>query len=76
MPKFAAYDDLSIYAVADTEEAAIAKAREDSGEPSAQFSTAPISDDLAAQIERDGWNGTLRSFSVGADGYIIDTTRD
>jgi hypothetical protein len=71
--KFAAYDDASIYAVADTSDAAIAKAREDAREPTAQFSTAYISDDLAAWIDENGWHGPSRSFAV-RDGEIVDTT--
>ncbi len=75
MTKFAAYDDLSIYAVADTGEVAIATARADTNEPDAMFKTAEISDELAVQIERDGWNGNRQSFEV-RHGAIFVTTND
>ena len=74
MTKFAAYDGLSIYAVADTAEAAIAKARRDTMEPDAEFDTAPITDEFAAWIEDNGWDGIHRSFEVGEDGYLRDAT--
>jgi hypothetical protein len=74
MPLYAAYDDFSIYAVSDSPENAIAKARDDAREPEAEFSTAMISDELAAQIARDGWDGMHRSFEIGRDGFIVDTT--
>jgi hypothetical protein len=73
MTKYAAYDYVSIYAVAETPEAAIAKARHDAQEPEAQFSTAKVSDELAEQIERDGWYGNSRSFDI-QNGFIVDTT--
>jgi N-acetylglutamate synthase/N-acetylornithine aminotransferase len=69
MTKFAAHDDLSIYAVADTAEAAITKARDEARDLEAQFLTAQISDELAAQIERDGWDGMRQSFDV-VNGWI------
>lgn len=69
---YAAYDAYSIYAVAHTEAAAIAKAREDAREPEAQFRTARISDALFDEIARDGWDGNRRSFDVVA-GKIIAT---
>lgn len=72
---FAAYDDFSIYAVAETAEAAIAAAIKDAGDPDAMFVTAKIGAELAAQIERDGWDGNRQSFRI-ADGCIIDTTND
>lgn len=74
MTKYAAYDDASIYAVADTPDAAVAKAREDAREPTAQFSTARISDDLASWIDENGWHGATRSFHV-RDGVIVDIDR-
>lgn len=70
MTKFAAYDDLSIYAVADSAEAAIAKARDDARDPEAQFRTARVSEELCAKIERDGWDGNRRAFDV-RDGWIV-----
>jgi len=74
MTKYAAYDDLSIYAVGKTRAAAIATARHDAKSPNARFSTAPISDALAIKIERDGWNGHFNSFSIDSSGWIVDTT--
>ena len=73
MTRFAAYDDFSIYALGDTPEAAIAKARSDANDPTAFFKTDRISDDLAAFIDAEGWNGVLESFDV-IDGVIADTT--
>ena len=73
MTKFAAYDANSIYAVADSPEAAIAKARDDARDDEAQFETARISDALAAWIDERGWNGHHDSFTV-RHGEIIDTT--
>lgn len=70
---YAAYDDLSIYAIGKTPEEAIHKARNDAGDPDAEFDTAYIGDDLAAWIERNGWNGNHRSFAI-RNGRIIDTT--
>lgn len=64
LQKFAAYDDLSIYAIADSPEAAIAQARADAGDPEARFSTAKCSNELAAYIEKYGWNGNRESFTV------------
>jgi len=72
---FAAYDNNSIYAVAETADAAIDLARRDARDPDAKFSTAKISAALAEQINRDGWNGNIQSFRL-VDGYIIDTTND
>jgi hypothetical protein len=74
--KYAAYDDMSIYAIGDTPEAAIQKARDDAREPEAQFKTAPIKDGLAAAIEDAGWNPHLESFALDEYGYIVDTTSD
>ena len=74
MIKFAAHDDTSIYAVADSAEAAIEKARNEARDQTAQFQVAPISDELAAQIERDGWDGMHQSFAFDGAGFIVDTT--
>ena len=72
--KFAAHDNFSIYAIADTADAAVAKARDIVGVDDAQFSTAKVSDELAEQIETRGWNGNRQAFSVGRDGFIVDTS--
>jgi hypothetical protein len=74
MTAYAAYDDLSIYAVASTRTAAIQKARDDAKEPEAKFKTAQVSDEFAAQIERDGWDGNRQSFEIDRMGYIVETT--
>jgi hypothetical protein len=71
--KFAAYDSLAIYAIADTAEAAIAQARADTMEPEAQFKVAKISNSLATWIDENGWNAKARSFGL-RDGYVVDTT--
>jgi hypothetical protein len=75
MVKFAAYDDASIYAVADSPDSAIQKARDDANDPSAQFSTAAISDRFAAWIEENGWDCYRRSFKLDKQtGFLVDTT--
>jgi hypothetical protein len=74
MTHYAAYDDLSIYAVAETAEAAVAKARAETRDD-ATFSTAPISDELADWIEENGWHGPTRTFEIDRSGYLVDTTR-
>ena len=74
MTKFAAYDDVAIYAVAETSEAAIEEAQSYvNGE--GHFDAAEISDELFEQIERDGWNGNRQSFSV-KNGEIVETTNN
>ena len=75
MTTYAAYDELSIYALGQTPDEAIANARNDAGDPDAQFDTARISEALAAQIERDGWNGNRQSFDVRG-GEIVETTNE
>jgi len=72
---FSAHDDFSIYAVAETAEAAIAAAIKYSGAPDTMFATAKIGAELAAQIDRDGWDGNRQSFRI-VDGYIVDTTNE
>jgi hypothetical protein len=74
MTKFAAYDNLSIYAVADTAADAIPKARHEVCDDSAEFRIAQVSDDLAARIERDGWDGSRQTFDIDNNGFIVDTT--
>jgi hypothetical protein len=74
MTKFAAYDDLSIYAIADTAADAIGKARNQMRNDSADFRIAQVSDDLAARIECDGWDGSRQIFKIDEDGFIVDTT--
>ena len=71
---YAAYDDLSIYAVHNTAEGALSKALADSGCPEAKFQVAPITDDFAAWISRNGWDGMHRSFEVADNGFLVDTT--
>lgn len=73
MAKFAAHDDISIYAVGNTPEDSIQNARDAANEPTAEFEASPISDALAAQIERDGWNGHRQSFAY-RNGQLVDTT--
>jgi hypothetical protein len=68
---FAAYDTLSIYAVADTRAEAINKARADARDEEAQFETAVISTPLAYYIEANGWDGNSDSFEV-VNGEIVN----
>lgn len=72
---FAAHDDLSIYAIADSPENAIAKARDDARDDSAHFQTAICPAALAQHILENGWNGHRNSFDV-ISGIIVDTTND
>ena len=72
---YAAYDYLSICGLGPTPDEAIQDAREQSNDPGASFETANISDELAAQIDRDGWNGNQKSFAI-LGGYIVDTTEE
>ena len=74
MTKFAAYDATSIYAVAETADEAIAKARSDANDATAQFSAAPIADTLAEWIEENGWDGRTRCFAYDTAGFLVDTT--
>lgn len=73
--KYVAFDTDAIYAVADSPQAAVAKAREEVRDREAQFDTAPVSDILAAQIERDGWDAGRQWFDINDDGYVIERTR-
>ena len=73
MTHYAAYDHNSIYALGATPDEAVANARRDAGDDDAKFFTATVSDALAEQIERDGWNGNSRSFDI-KNGQIVDTT--
>jgi hypothetical protein len=75
MTHFAAYDDLAIYALGATPEAAISKAREDCPDDEAEFRTAKIGKPFAAWIEANGWDAHGRSFDV-IDGELVDTTDD
>ena len=72
--KFAAYNHFSIYAIADTPEAAIAKARDDARDDSAKFEAAMLSDEFAAFIMKSAWHGNHNSFEV-IDGRIFDITQ-
>ena len=73
MTRFAAYTDASIFAVADSADAAITKAREDAGDPTAEFQTARIGDEFAATIEDRGFHPNWHSFDI-VNGEIVDTT--
>jgi len=68
--KYAAYDSRAIYAIGETPDSAIARARADCRDPDAGFLTAKISDELAAEIQVDGWDGFSQSFDV-IDGHIV-----
>lgn len=72
---YAAYDDLSIYAIAESPEAAIEKARDDARDDAAMFQTAICPAGLADRINQHGWSGWANSFDV-VNGIIVDTTDD
>jgi hypothetical protein len=71
MTKFAAYDKDAIFAVAPTREAALAAARREVRDDEARFDTAPISDALAAEIDKNGWDGHREAFAFDERGYIV-----
>jgi hypothetical protein len=73
--KFAAYHDISIYGIGDTAEEAVAKARSEVQDCDAEFNVASISDDLAIQIERDGWDGSYQTFTIDSNGFIDACSR-
>lgn len=64
MTWYAAYDSMAIYAIGQSEDEAIAKARHDAKDDEAQFETAIISTPLAYYIEANGWDGMSDSFDV------------
>jgi len=70
--KFAAYDDISIYGISDTAEDAIADACTRVRNDDAEFQIASISEDLAAQIERDGWDSSRQTFTIDNNGFIVE----
>lgn len=72
-PAYAAYDDSTIYAIADTPDLALERARSAIGDESSPLQTAQIGDDLAEWIAKNGWNGHVNSFEV-RKGFIVDTT--
>lgn len=71
--KFAAYTDEMIIAVADTEEAARAKAIFETGDPTLEFRVSPIDIDYADALADGGFNGELASFDV-IDGRVVCAT--
>ena len=71
MTKFAAYDDLAIYAIGNTPEEAIENARDAARDYEAQFSTAPITDDFAADIEENGFLGGHDGFRFNERGQLV-----
>ena len=74
MTQYAAYDHSAIYAIGDTPEAAIAKARNDARDDEAIFETAKIGDADALEIEDGGFNGHYDGFDV-KDGWIVLSLR-
>lgn len=64
MTWYAAYDSMAIYAIGQSRDKAIAKARDDARDDEAQFETAIISIPLAYYIEANGWDGNSQSFDV------------
>ncbi len=69
---YAAFDKDSIYALGETPEAAIANARDDARDDSAEFDTAEIDERSAAYIRENGWNGMRDSFDVKNGRIILD----
>ena len=72
--KFAAYDDVSIYGIGDTAEEAVVTARSKVRNDDAEFNVACISNDLAARIDHDGWDGSRQTFKIDDNGFIVETT--
>lgn len=73
MMKYAAYDDLAIYALGDTPAQAVKNARDAGKEPTARFLVAPVTDEFARWIDEHGWDGAHRTFDL-VHGFLIDTT--
>jgi hypothetical protein len=69
--KYAAYDDVSIYAIGMTPDEAIANAKEATRDPNAHFKAAHICDEFAAYIEEHGWDASCDSFSIDARGFLV-----
>lgn len=70
--KYAAFDENSIYAIAESAEQAIKQARHDAQAPEAEFDTAIIDDKFAAYIERFGFDGKADSFKIDDNGVICE----
>ena len=75
MNQYAAYDQSAIYAIADTPEAAIAKARDETRNSEATFETAKIGAADALEIEDRGFNGHRDSFEVKNGWITLDPKR-
>ena len=81
--RYAAHDDTTIYAVADTAEEAIVAAKTDaygsvhawnaeaSVRPLTGFSASPISDDLAADVEAGGQDGWYITWDTDENGTLV-----
>ena len=74
MTKFAAHGPFAIYAVGTTEAEAMANAQEYA--PGAGFAIGTISDELYQQIEAEGWNPNIQSFTTTGPDYkhLVETT--
>jgi len=68
---FAAYCPISIYAIGDSPESAIAQAQDDCRDLDAQFSVAEINPLFAEKITRDGFNPYRDSFYI-KNGIILE----
>ncbi len=69
----AAHDDLNIYGIGNTEEEALKDAlRAADGE----YDVSPITDEFAAKIEREGFNGNFDTFGVDENGVIFDDSEE
>jgi hypothetical protein len=69
--KWAAYDDVSIYAIGDTSVEAVKRAEILTKTPGGAFCAGPIDDDLAAYIECYGWNRDRDAFEIDERNYLV-----
>jgi hypothetical protein len=67
-------DSVARLSIGDTSEDTITDARRKVHSDDAEFRIASISDDLAAQIKRDGRDGQLPDFRNRLNGFIVEMT--
>lgn len=73
MTKYAAHDDLSIYAIGNTEQEALQEALLAS---EGKYEVSPITDEFAQKIVKEGFNGSFDTFGVDDKGVIYDDSEE
>ncbi len=71
MVKYAAHDDVSVYAFGDSPEEAISNAKLETGDAGAHFAATPIAEDFAAEIAVKGWDPSVDAFKLDAEGRLV-----